>query len=238
MTAAPDLTGKLALITGASRGIGAALAVGFANAGAHVVLAARGTACLEAIDDQIKSGGKGKATLLPIDLARLDDVDKIGPTLAERFGGSLDILIANAGMLGPLSPVGHVKPKDWERVMNLNFFSNVRLVRSVDPLLRNAKAGRAIFTTSALADDCPAYWGPYAASKAALNGFVKTYAAENNNTSLRINAVHPGAVWTKMMEEAFPGGTDFPTKKPEDVLPGYLALAADGCTHHGEIIKL
>jgi NAD(P)-dependent dehydrogenase (short-subunit alcohol dehydrogenase family) len=236
MTTTPNLSGKIALITGASRGIGAALALGFAAAGAHVVLAARGTGCLEDLDDQIKALGKGPATLLPIDLARLDDVDKIGPTLAERFG-RLDILIANAGMLGPLSPATHVKPKDWERVMNLNFTSNVRLVRSVDPLLRAASEGRAIFTTSSIADDCPAYWGPYAASKAALNAFVKTYAAENMGTNLKINAIHPGAVATKMLDEAFPGGASFPTKKPEDVVPAYLALSADDCSQHGEILR-
>lgn len=232
----PDFSGKTALVTGASRGIGAAVALGLAKAGAHVIALARTVGGLEELDDRIQAVG-GKATLLPMDLLRLEDVDKIGPTVVERFGG-LDILIGNAGILGPLSPVGHVKPQDWEKVFKINFMANVRLVRTLDPVLHAAKAGRILFTTSAIADDVPAYWAPYAASKSALNTFVKVYAAETEDTALRINAIHPGSVATAMMDDAFPGGAPFPVKQPEDVVADFLAAVADDCPHHGQIIKL
>lgn len=237
MTAlSPDLSGKIALVTGASRGIGAAVAKGLAASGAHVVLVARTVGALEDVDDAIQKAG-GSATLLPMDLSRLEDVDKIGPTLVERFG-ALDICIGNAGVLGSLSPVPHIKPQDWEKVFKINFHVNVRLIRSCDPLLRQSKAGRVVFTSSHLAVETAAYWGAYASSKAALDAYMRCYAAENEKTDLRINAVYPGAVETRMLEDAFPGGPDFETKKPEDVVPAYLELCADACTHHGNIISL
>lgn len=231
-----DFSGKIALVTGASRGIGAAVALGLAKAGAHVIALARTVGALEELDDRIKSHG-GTATLLPLDLTRLEDVDKIGPTIVERFG-QLDIFIGNAGILGPLSPVGHVKPQDWDKVFKINFMANVRLVRTLDPVLRTAPAGRILFTTSAIGDDAPAYWAPYAASKAALNAFVKVYAAENENTNLRINAIHPGSVDTAMMTDAFPGGPPFAIKQPEEIVADYLAAVAEDCPNHGQIIKL
>lgn len=231
-----SLKDKIALVTGASRGIGEAVAIRLAEEGAHIIAIAKSTGALEELDDKIKAKG-GRATLLPMNLNRLDDVDKLGPTIAERFG-KLDILVGNAGMLGPLSPAPHIAPQDWEKVLKLNFMVNVHLVRTLDPLLRQSKAGRIVFTTSAIADDTPAYWGPYAASKAALNAFVKTYAAETMQTNMRINALHPGAVQTKMMREAFPGGTDFETKNPEDVADDFLSLVIENCPHHGHIIKL
>ena len=232
----PDLSGKLALITGASRGIGAAVALGLAEAGAHVIALARTTGGLEALDDKIRNVG-GKATLLPLNLAHLDEIDKLGPTLAERFG-RLDIFVGNAGILGPLSPVGHIKAKDWEKVFKINFMANVRLVQTLDPLLRAGEAGRVVFTTSDIADEAPAYWGAYAASKSALNTFMRTYAAETEKTNMRINAIHPGAVQTAMMTEAFPGGPSFKLKTPEQVVNDYLAIVANDCPHHGQIIKL
>jgi len=232
----PDLSGKLALITGASRGIGAAVALGLAEAGAHVIAVARTVGGLEALDDKIQAIG-GKATLLPLDLMRLDEVDKLGPTLAVRFG-KLDIFIGNAGILGPLSPVGHVKPQDWEKVFKTNFMANVRLIRTLDPLLRAADRGRVLFTTSQIADESPAYWAPYASSKAALNTFMKTYAAETEKTNLRINAIHPGTVQTAMLDDAFPGGPDIAVKDPADVVDAFLSAVADDCPYHGQIIKL
>lgn len=231
-----SLQDKIALITGASRGIGEAVAIRLAEEGAHIIAISKSTGALEELDDKIQAKG-GSATLLPMNLNRLDDVDKLGPTIAERFG-KLDILVANAGMLGPLSPIHHVKPEDWEKIMKLNFMTNVRLVRTLDPLLRQSQTGRIVFTTSAIADDTPAYWGPYAASKAALNAFMKTYAAETMDTNLRINALHPGGVNTKMMKEAFPGGPDFKVKEPEEVADDFLSLVQDNCPHHGHIIKL
>lgn len=233
----PDLSGKLALVTGASRGIGAAVSLGLARAGAHVIALARTVGGLEALDDAIKAVG-GQATLLPMDLAKLDDVDKIGPTIAERFG-RLDIFIGNAGILGPLSPVGHVKPQDWERVFKINFMANVRLVRTLDPLLHAAPAGgRVLFSTTSIADEAPAYWGPYASSKAALNTFMKTYAAETERTRMRVNSIHPGTVQTAMLDDAFPGGAPFAVKQPQDIVDDYVSAVADDCPHHGQIIIL
>lgn len=233
---APDLSGKIALVTGASRGIGAAVAKGLAAHGAHVILAARTVGALEEVDDAIQSVG-GQASILAMDLGKLNDVDKIGPTIAERFG-ALDIFIGNAGMLGPLSPVGHVRPLDWEKVFKLNFHSNVRLIRTLDPILRQSPAGRVVFTTTHLAEEAHAYWGPYAASKAALDSFIRVYASENDNTSIRVNGIRPGAVDTEMLKDAFPGGPEFPTKKPEDVVPAFLDLCDTECIHNGDIIAL
>jgi NAD(P)-dependent dehydrogenase (short-subunit alcohol dehydrogenase family) len=233
---APSLTGQIALVTGASRGIGAEIAVNLAAAGAHVVAAARTQGGLEELDDRIQSKG-GTCTLLTIDLGKLDEVDKIGPTLLERFG-KLDILVANAGTLGPLSPVHHIRPKEWEQVMTLNFMSNVRLVRSVDPLLRAAPAARAVFITSLLAQKPMAYWGPYCASKAALDAFVKIYAAETKETAMKINAVHPGIVNTAMLKSAFPGGFPGETKTPEQAASDILPYCLPGCPASGEIVLL
>jgi NAD(P)-dependent dehydrogenase (short-subunit alcohol dehydrogenase family) len=235
----PDLSGKIALITGASKGIGAAVALGLAECGAHVIATGRTIGALEELDDRIQAANNGQpATLLPLDLGRLDEVDKIGPTIAERFG-RLDILIGNAGILGPLSPIGHIKPQDWEKVFKINFMANIRLVRTVEPLLRLSDGARVLFTTSAIADDTPAYWSPYASSKAALNAFVRTYAAENiSNKTMRINAIHPGTVATNMLDDAFPGGAPFAVKQPIDVVDDFLSLVAPDCAKHGEIVKL
>ncbi|MFP4313031.1 MAG: SDR family NAD(P)-dependent oxidoreductase [Alphaproteobacteria bacterium] len=227
---------KIALITGASRGIGAAVALELAKNGAHVIALARSVGGLEELDDQIKAMG-GNATLLPLDLSKGDKIDSIGPTIAERFG-RLDIFIGNAGMLGPLSPCGHIKPKDWDKVMAVNFHANIRLIRTLDPLLHKSEAGRVLFTTTDLADQCPAYWGPYSTSKAALNAFMHTYAAETQEGNLRVNAIHPGSVQTKMMEEAFPGGTPFKTKQPHEVASDFIDLVDESCVQHGQIIKL
>ena len=233
---APNLKNRLALITGASRGIGAALAKGFAAQGAHVILLARTVGALEELDDEISAAG-GQATLLPMDLTKLSDIDKIGPTLAERFG-ALDIFIGNAALLGPLSPTHHVKPKEWDRAMKINFMANARLVHTLDPLLRASDAGRIIFSTTSLAREPRAYWGPYASSKAALESFARTYALETLQTNMKINLIDPGIVDTYMLGQAFPGGYDGVVKKPEDVVEAYLELAAPSCTTHGELITL
>lgn len=226
---------KIALITGASRGIGASVAKAYAAAGAHVILVARTQGALEEIDDQIKAE-KGKSTLLVMNLSKLDDVDKLGPTIAERFR-KLDILVGNAAMLGPLSPVTHLAPKDWQRTMTLNLDANMRLLRSCDPLLRAAPQGRAIFTTSGLAEHVMAYWGAYSTSKAALNMLVKMYAAETATTNIKANLVDPGIVDTAMLREAFPGGFPGETVKPEAVAKTYVELAKDNCPHHGQIVR-
>ena len=233
---AVDLSNRMALITGASRGIGAALAKGFAAAGAQVILLARTQGALEAVDDDIRKAG-GAATLIPMNLQKFDEIDSLGPALLERFGG-LDIFIGNAGMLGPLSPAHQIAAKDWDKVMAVNFHANVRLVRALDPLLRAAPAGRIVFTTSGLADMNLAYYGPYAASKAALNAFARTYAAETLKTNMKINLVSPGMVETDMLREAFPGGLPEGVKAPDAVVEAYLRLVSSDCRSHGEIIEV
>jgi NAD(P)-dependent dehydrogenase (short-subunit alcohol dehydrogenase family) len=232
----PKLSGRIALVTGASRGIGAEVAKTLAANGAHVILLARTQGALEEVDDQIRAAG-GKATLIPMNLAKLDDVDKLGPSIYEKFG-QLDILIGNAAMLGPLSPVHHISPKDWDKAFTVNVMANIRLVRTLDPMLRASEAGRVVFTTSGLGEKAMAYWGPYCATKAALNLFVQCYAAETANTNMRVNLLSPGPVDTKMLKEAFPGGFQGHTKKPADVAADYLKLCASECTKHGAIISL
>jgi len=230
-----DLSGKLALITGASRGIGAAVAKAYAAAGAHVVLVARTVGGLEAVDDEIRAAG-GQATLMPLDLIKLNDLDKLGPTLAERFG-KLDIFVANAGILGTLTPLPHMKAPEWDRVMMVNVNANFRLIRTLDPLLQAAPAGRAIFVTAGMADLCTAYWSAYSASKAALNTMVKTYAAENKKGNLRINLVDPGVIDTALLKEAFPGGYQGKKRQADEVMEKFLSLASPTNTRHGEIVK-
>jgi NAD(P)-dependent dehydrogenase (short-subunit alcohol dehydrogenase family) len=230
------LNERVALITGASRGIGASVAKGLAREGAHVILLARTQAALEEVDDEIRSFG-GKATLIPLDLARLDEVDKLGPSIYERFG-RLDIFIGNAAVLGTLGPVNQITPKEWEKAFTVNVMANVRLVRSLDPMLRGSDAGRVVFTTSGLGEQAMAYWGPYCATKAALNLFAQTYAGETAKTNLRINLVSPGPVDTAMLRKAFPGGFQGAMKVPDDVVPAYLKLVAANCNTHGEIISL
>lgn len=227
---------RIAFVTGASRGIGAAAAKALAASGVHVVACARTTGGLEALDDEIKKAG-GSATLMPLDLLDLDAVDKIGPALYERFG-RCDILIGNAGMLGTLGPVAHGDPKEWQRVFDLNVMANFRLIRTLDPLLRAADAGRAVFTSSMMAHESEAYWGAYAASKAALEMMVKVYAAETEKTALRVNLVDPGAVDTAMLSQAFPGGFPGDASVPEDIAPLFVALASPACTRHGEVVKI
>jgi len=236
MTGTIGLKGRMALITGASRGIGAAVAKAYAAAGAHVILLARTTGGLEEVDDVIRSAG-GQATLMPFDLMKMNDIDKLGPTIAERFG-KLDIFVGNAGRLGPLGPLSHAKARDWDEVMMLNVNANFRLIRTLDPLLQASDAGRAIFVTSVMVQICEAYWGPYTASKAALEAMVKTYAAENAKTSLCVNLLSPGAVDTAMLAEAFPGGYQGDTVKPDGITDSFLELASSTCEMNGQLISL
>lgn len=229
------LAGRIAVITGASRGIGAAVARGFAAEGAHLVLIARTSGGLEEVDDAVQAAG-GSATLVPLDLTEHDGIDRLGAALYERFG-RLDILIGNAAMLGPLSPLGHVPPKQWEAVMNLNVTANWRLIRSLDPLLRRAEAGRAVFVTSGVARGVFPYWGPYAASKAALESLVRTYAGETVKTPLRVNLLDPGVVRTAMRAQAMPGEDPESLPPPETLVPLFLELAGPDCSRHGEIVR-
>ena len=231
-----DLTGRVALITGASRGIGAAVAVACAGAGAHVVLLGRDVAGLEKTDDAVRAAG-GKATLMPQDLSKLDDLETLGPILAQKFG-RLDILVGNAGMLGTLTPVTHLPPKDFTRVMTLNVTANLHLLRACENLLRASDAGRAVFTTSGLARNVMAYWGAYAASKAALEILIRTFAAENMDSNLCVNLVDPGVVDTALLREAFPGGFGGKLTPVEAVARTFLQLAGPACRQRGKIIRV
>jgi len=229
------LDGRLALITGASRGIGAAVARRFAAEGAHVIALARTVGALEELDDAIRGLG-GAATLVPLDLSDVDKIDGMGATLYQRFG-KLDVLVGNAGVLGSLSPIGHFDPDTWTEVMAVNLTANWRLIRSLDPLLRLSEAGRAIFTTCAAAREPTPYWGAYAASKAALEMMVRVYAGEVTKTAVKVNLVDPGIVSTKLRAQGFPGEDRSALKAPEQVTDAFVALAAVDCRHHGETLR-
>ena len=229
------LAGRVALVTGASRGIGAAVARRYAAEGAHVILIARTVGGLEETDDAVKAVG-GSATLLPLDLADGALIDQIGPSILERFG-RLDIFVGNAASLGPLSPMGHVVAKDWDRVIAVNLTANWRLIRTLDPLLRRSEAGRAIVVTCAVTTAIFPYWGAYAASKAGLETLVRTYAGEVTKTGLRVNLLDPGIVRSKLRAAAFPLEDPAKLRAPDDVTDQFVALAAADCTRHGEIVR-
>ncbi|MGH6934075.1 MAG: SDR family NAD(P)-dependent oxidoreductase [Dongiaceae bacterium] len=228
------LAGRIALITGASRGIGAAVARRFAAEGAQLVLVARTVGGLEDVDDAVRATGGG-ATLVPLNLADFEAVDRLGQTLFERFG-RLDILVGNAAMLGTLTPIAHVKPREWTEVLNLNLTANWRLIRSLDPLLRASDAGRAIFVTADVARDPRAYWSAYGVSKAALESLVRTYAAEVEKTRLKVNLIDPGPVGTSLRARAFPGEKPESLPSPDQVTDGFVELACEACQRHGELI--
>ena len=212
--------GKLALVTGASRGIGRTVAKAFAREGAHVILAARRAGSLEDVDDEIRAAG-GTATLVKLDLTDGEKVDALGPTIFQRWG-KLDVLIGNAGILGPITPIPHISTDAWETALATNVTANWRLIRTLDPLLRQAEAGRAVFVTSGAARAHHAYWAPYAVTKAALDALVKTYALEITNTPIRANLISPGPVRTEMRQQAYPGEDPMTLPTPEDVAPELL----------------
>ncbi len=230
------LAGRLALVTGASRGLGAAVARRYAEEGAHVLLVARTVGGLEETDDSVRAAG-GKATLIPLDLTDLDAIDRLGRSLYERFG-NLDVLVGNAAVLGALTPVGHIKPRDWNEVLTLNLTANWRLIRSLDPLLRRSDAGRAIFVTADVGRRPKPFWGAYAASKAGLEALVKLYAAECARTTLRINLVDPGKLRTTLRARAYPGEKPEAVPTPDTVTDEFVALAEAACTRNGEIVEV
>ena len=230
------LAGKIALITGASRGIGAAVAERFATEGAHVVLAARTVGGLEEVDDKISAAG-GSATLVPLDLRDFIKIDELAAALYQRYG-RLDILVGNAGEFGVFSPLGHIDPKLWDEVLALNLTANWRLIRAMDPLLRAAPSGRAIFVTSRLGRDALPYYGPYAVSKAGLETLVRIYAGEIAKTAVRVNLIDPGIVRTRLRARIFPGENPVLLPAPESITQGFLELALPECTRNGEIVTL
>jgi NAD(P)-dependent dehydrogenase (short-subunit alcohol dehydrogenase family) len=230
------LSGRIALVTGASRGIGAAVAKRFATEGAHVILTARTVGGLEEVDDAILKATGRNATLVPLDLRDYDKIDQLGFSIYERFG-KLDILVSNAGALEALGPIAQYDPKLWSRVMDLNVTANYRLIRSLDRLLRTSESGRAIFVTSAAAKAPYPYWSPYGASKAALEMIVKTYAMEIAASPLRVNLIDPGVVATKLRTQAFPGEDPTSITQPDQITDRFVELAEAACALHGEIVS-
>ena len=228
MTTKP-LDGRIALVTGCSRGIGRAAALALAEAGAHIVAVARTQGALEELDDAIRQAGSS-ATLVPLDLTDFDAIDRLGQSIYERWQ-KLDVVVGNAGILGNLTPLGHVTPKTWTQVMDINVTANWRLLRSVDPLLRRSDAGRAIFVTSGAAQKCKAYWGPYSVSKAALDALVRTYAAETETTPIKAMLLNPGPLRTSMRKAAMPGEDETTLKTPDDLAPHFVRLASRDWDH-------
>ncbi|MFZ3034942.1 MAG: SDR family NAD(P)-dependent oxidoreductase [Parvibaculum sp.] len=229
------LRDRIAVITGASRGIGRAVALGFAAEGAHVILVARTVGGLEEVDDEIRKIG-GKATLVPLDLTDFDAIDRLGASIYERWG-KLDILVANAGTLGVLTPVSHLEIKAWDKILNTNMTANWRMIRSFEPLLKRSDAGRAIFVTSGATHKNKPYWGGYAMSKAALEALVKTWAAECANTSIKANLLSPGPTRTAMRKQAMPGEDPTTLTKPADLVPLFIEMASPDYQKNGEVVE-
>lgn len=228
-----NLEGRIALVTGASRGIGYFTALELAKAGAHVIACARTVGGLEDLDDAIKAVG-GSATLVPFDLVDMNAIDALGGSIFERWG-KLDILVANAGVLGVISPIGHVEAKVFEKVMTINVTATWRLIRSVDPLLARSDAGRAVILSSGAAHKCRPFWGPYSASKAAVEALARTWAGETQRTALRITSVDPGATRTAMRAQAVPGEDPETLPHPSDVAKAILPLLGPGVTETGKL---
>jgi NAD(P)-dependent dehydrogenase (short-subunit alcohol dehydrogenase family) len=215
------LTARIALVTGASRGIGYATARALAKRGAHVVAVARTQGGLEELDDAIRNEG-GSATLVPLDLTDFEGIARLGAALHERHG-KLDILVGNAGIAGPSSPLGHIALKPWNDVMALNVTANFQLVRCMEPLLRGSDAGRAVFITSGAANKASAYLGPYAASKSAVETLARVWAKETASTPIRVNLFNPGPIRTRMRATVMPGEDpltlDTPDQAAELIVP-------------------
>ena len=228
-----NLEGRVAVVTGASRGIGRAAALALAEPGVHIIAVARTVGALEELDDAIKAKG-GAATLVPFDLKDFAAIDRLGAAIYQRWG-RLDMLLGNAGMLGALTPLAHLEPRTWDRVMTINVTANWRLIRSLDPLLRQAEAGRALFVTAGVASAFTPYWGVYAVSKAALQALVATYAGELAQTRAKANLIDPGPMRTRLRAQAMPGEDPATLPDPETVAPQILRMLAPDYAGSGEI---
>jgi len=228
------LDGRVTLVTGASRGIGYQACLALAKAGSHIIAVARTQGGLEDLDDAIKSAG-GECTLVPLDLKNSDAIDQLGAIINQRWG-KLDGLLANAGVLGEITPAPHTVPKKWDEVMAVNLTANYRLIRSLDPLLRASDAGRAVFLTSGVARTHRAYWGAYAASKAALEAFVSCYAKEAEVTKLKVNLLNPGAMRTAMRAKAMPGEDSTSLPNPSDISPLIVEMLSPNYTENDSLV--
>jgi NAD(P)-dependent dehydrogenase (short-subunit alcohol dehydrogenase family) len=227
------LADRIALVTGASRGIGHAAALALARAGAHVIALARTVGGLEELDDSIRAI-HGSATLVPVDLKDVEGIVRLKSALLERFH-RLDVLVGNAAILGPLSPLAHVETKSWDDVMAVNVTANWHLIRALDPLLRQSSAGRVVFITSGVATSPRAYWGPYAASKAAVDVLARTYAAEMASTNVRVNLFNPGPTRTRMRAAAMPGEDPNSLKTAEQVADKIIGLCLPSFQETGKL---
>lgn len=228
-----DFEGRVAVVTGASRGIGYQLAKALGSRGAHVIAVARTVGGLEDLDDEIRAAG-GQTTLVPVDITDFDALDRLGAAIFERWK-KLDILVGNAGILGLLSPLGHISPKDFEKAMATNVTANWRLIRSLDPLLRQSDAARVLFMTATQAHSCTAFWGVQAVTKAALEALARTYANESLKTNIKINLADPGPVRTGLRAKAMPGEDPDKLAKPEDVAVALLKLLGPDMTDTGRL---
>lgn len=229
------LAGRVAVITGATRGIGRAVARRFAAEGAQIVAIGRSVGGLEELDDSLRQLGAPATLLVPLNLAELDRIDPLGPQLFQRFG-RVDIVVGNAALLGSLGPIGHHDPALWDEVFRVNVHANWRLIRTLEPLLRRAEAGRAIFVTSGAATKPNPYWSAYCASKAALDQMVRVWAAELDGSAVRVNLLSPGATRTTMRANAFPGEDATTLKPPEALADLFVDLASPACRRHGETV--
>lgn len=230
------LNGKLALITGASRGIGQAVAKRFALEGADLILAARSIQNLEKVDDEIKALNLNTSvTLVPIDLKHGLQIEEMIRSIASRFG-KLDILIGNAGYLGTLTPLTHQNAEEWQEVLDINLTANWHLLRCADPLLKKSMHGRALFVTSGVGKHPSPYWGAYSVSKAALNHMVKMYAFENISSSVKANLIDPGEIRTQMLASAKPGINPLSLPHPDEITDIFVQLASPDCTNNGDVL--
>lgn len=229
------LKGRVTLVTGASRGIGYAAAVALAEAGSDIIALARTQGGLEDLDDAVKATGQS-CTLVPMDLNQMDGIDRLGAIVNERWG-KLDGLLANAGMLGEITPVPHLDPKTWDKLVAVNLTANFRLIRSLDPLLRASESGRALFLTSGVAGSRRAYWGAYAATKAALEALVQSYAKETEVTNLKVNLLNPGATRTAMRAKAMPGEDPQVLPNPSDIAPLIVDMLSPSYTETDKTVS-
>lgn len=235
MASRPRFKDRLALVTGASRGLGREMALALAREGAHVVICARTTGALEELDDEIRAVG-GHATILKLDLRAADRIDQLGPVIYQRWG-KLDVLVAAGGILGSLSPLPHVSADAWNSVLDINLTANWRLIRTLDPLLKRSDAGRALFVTCEAAHGTDAYWGPYAVSKAGLEALAKTYAQELVNTNARVALLDPTPMRTGLRAKAFPGEDRNKLADPAQVAAFALPLLTPASELNGEVVR-